>query len=84
MSDLFEAADTFRMAQIHKLQAELAKANERLSYLIDSEAIVVRYPRKERSALFWLVFPDGESQSDIHSSAIEAIDAAIESERGNG
>lgn len=56
----------------------LQKDRDRLTYLIDTQAIVESAYRPGKSTIFWLVFPNGETQPDVFPTAAEAIDAAME------
>lgn len=79
-----------RQKRIHELAAQankfkdeaeaLRKDRDRLTYLIDTQAIVESAYRPGKPAIFWLVFPNGEVQPDVFPTAAEAIDAAMDQE----
>lgn len=79
-----------RQKRIHELAAQankfkdeaeaLRKDRDRLTYLIDTQAIVESAYRPGKPAIFWLVWPNGDTQIDMYSTAAEAIDAAMDQE----
>lgn len=57
----------------------LRKDAARLAYLVEHQAIV---ECSKNGLRYWLVYPDGWTQSTVHDCRFKAIDAAMESENG--